>query len=95
MATLADQARKLAGGDLEQRVTTGRRVVEMENLAQAFNRLASDLQARMRELSGERDEIQAIIDSLDEGVLALDVFPEEMTAPLVNRYLEIKARHLL
>jgi uncharacterized protein (DUF58 family) len=30
-----------------------------------------------------------------QGVLALDVFPEQMTAPLVNRYLEIKARHLL
>jgi len=29
------------------------------------------------------------------GVMALDVFPEELTAPLVNRYLEIKARHLL
>jgi uncharacterized protein (DUF58 family) len=29
------------------------------------------------------------------GVLALDVFPEQMTAPLVNNYLEIKARHLL
>ncbi len=30
-----------------------------------------------------------------KGVLALDVFPEQMTAPLVNRYLDIKARHLL
>jgi hypothetical protein len=30
-----------------------------------------------------------------KGVLALDVFPEHMTAPLVNRYLEVKARHLL
>ena len=30
-----------------------------------------------------------------QGVLTLDVFPEDMTAPLVNRYLEIKARHLL
>lgn len=29
------------------------------------------------------------------GVLALDVFPEEMTAPLVNQYLTVKARHLL
>jgi uncharacterized protein (DUF58 family) len=29
------------------------------------------------------------------GVLTLDVFPEEMTAVLVNRYLDIKARHLL
>ena len=25
-----------------------------------------------------------------KGVLSLDVFPEQMTAPLVNRYLEIK-----
>jgi uncharacterized protein (DUF58 family) len=30
-----------------------------------------------------------------QGVLSLDVFPEQMTASLVNRYLEIKARHLL
>ncbi len=29
------------------------------------------------------------------GVLTLDVFPEELTGRLVNRYLEIKARHLL
>lgn len=29
------------------------------------------------------------------GGLALDVFPEDMTSPLVNQYLEVKARHLL
>lgn len=29
------------------------------------------------------------------GVLTLDVFPDELTAPLVNQYLDIKARHLL
>jgi uncharacterized protein (DUF58 family) len=29
------------------------------------------------------------------GVLTLDVFPDELTAPLVNEYLQIKARHLL
>lgn len=38
---------------------------------------------------------QVIRDLLHRGVLALDVFPEDMTAPLVNSYLEIKARHLL
>ncbi len=31
----------------------------------------------------------------DSGVLTLDAFPDELTAPLVNRYLEIKAKHLL
>lgn len=31
----------------------------------------------------------------DSGCLTIDVFPEQLTAPLVNRYLEIKAKHLL
>ena len=30
-----------------------------------------------------------------KGVLALDVFPEDATAPLINKYLEIKARRML
>jgi len=38
---------------------------------------------------------QVLSDLSSKGALTLDVFPEEMTAPLVNRYLEIKARHLL
>lgn len=38
---------------------------------------------------------QVLTDLQSKGVLSLDVFPEQMTAPLVNRYLEIKARHLL
>ncbi|MBN2476855.1 MAG: DUF58 domain-containing protein [Pirellulales bacterium] len=38
---------------------------------------------------------QVLTDLQSKGVLSLDVFPEDMTAPLVNRYLEVKARHLL
>jgi uncharacterized protein (DUF58 family) len=38
---------------------------------------------------------QVLRDLMHRGVLALDVFPENMTAPLVNSYLDIKARHLL
>jgi uncharacterized protein (DUF58 family) len=38
---------------------------------------------------------QVLTDLAHQGVLVLDVFPEQMTAPLINRYLEIKARHLL
>ncbi len=29
------------------------------------------------------------------GTLTLDLFPENITAPLINKYLEVKARHLL
>ncbi len=38
---------------------------------------------------------QVLTDLEHNGVLTIDTFPEHMTAPLVNRYLEIKARHLL
>ncbi len=38
---------------------------------------------------------QVLRDLEHQGVMALDVFPEQMTAPLVNKYLEVKARHLL
>ena len=38
---------------------------------------------------------QVLRDLENLGVLSVDTFPENMTAPLVNRYLDIKARHLL
>lgn len=38
---------------------------------------------------------QVLDDLRRQGVLSLDTFPENMTAPLVNQYLEVKARHLL
>ena len=38
---------------------------------------------------------QVLTDLTHQGVLVLDQFPERMTAPLINQYLEIKARHLL
>ena len=38
---------------------------------------------------------QVLADLESRGVLSLDVFPENMTAPLVNQYLNVKARHLL
>lgn len=38
---------------------------------------------------------EVIKDLQHQGVMSLDVFPEDMTAPLINQYLEVKARHLL
>lgn len=38
---------------------------------------------------------QAITDLQHQGVLVLDTFPEDATAPLINEYLEAKARHRL
>ncbi len=38
---------------------------------------------------------QVLADLQASGVLTVDVFPDQLTAELVNRYLHIKARHLL
>ena len=38
---------------------------------------------------------QVLQDLSHRGVLVVDAFPDELTAPLVNQYLEIKAKHLL
>ncbi|TWU47187.1 hypothetical protein Poly51_49850 [Rubripirellula tenax] len=38
---------------------------------------------------------QVVKDLEHRGVLIVDAFPDELTAPLVNQYLEVKAKHLL
>ena len=38
---------------------------------------------------------QVLKDLEHRGVLVVDAFPEDLTAPLVNQYLEVKAKHLL
>ena len=38
---------------------------------------------------------QVLRDLEHRGSIVLDVFPEDMTAPLINKYLDVKARHLL
>ena len=72
LVVLAERARLLAAGNLSIRVPRERRVRELDNLALAFNRLGEELQERIWELAGERDEMQLLIDSLDQGVLGLD-----------------------
>ena len=38
---------------------------------------------------------QVLRDLTHRGVLVVDAFPDELSAPLVNKYLEVKAKHLL
>lgn len=71
LVTLADRAALLAQGDFSRRVPRDTRVQELDELALAFNRLTDELQARLQELGRERDEMQALIDCMAEGVVAL------------------------
>jgi uncharacterized protein (DUF58 family) len=38
---------------------------------------------------------QVLVDLEHQGAMMLDLYPEDLTAGLVNKYLEVKARHLL
>jgi len=72
LVVLADRARQLTAGDFSTRVPRGAAVAELSELSTAFNRLADELQARLSELRRDRDEMGALIDTMAEGVIALD-----------------------
>jgi signal transduction histidine kinase len=70
LVVLADRARRLREGDFTVTVPRAR-VTELQDLSVAFNRLTEELKARLSELGRERDEMQALIDCMAEGVVAL------------------------
>ncbi|HEX2080395.1 MAG TPA: ATP-binding protein [Longimicrobium sp.] len=68
---LVDVARAMAAGDLGRRARTRERD-EVGELADALDTLAGELQRRLGQLEGERAEMQALIDTMDEAVIAVD-----------------------
>jgi two-component system, OmpR family, phosphate regulon sensor histidine kinase PhoR len=68
---IAATARAMAGGDLTRRART-RQGDEVGELADALDTLAAELQRRLGQLEGERAEMQALIDGMAEGVIAVD-----------------------
>jgi two-component system phosphate regulon sensor histidine kinase PhoR len=68
---LRDVARAIADGDMERRpalVAPG----EVGDLATALHRLSEQLSARLNSLQSEQALLSAIIESLEEGVIAVD-----------------------
>lgn len=61
----------IAGGDLDARVRTSRSD-ELGDLGRALDTLAAELQRRLGQLEAEREEMTALIDSMAEGVLAVE-----------------------
>lgn len=66
----AEVARALGQGDLSRRVP-GVRDNDVGELGSALNALAAELQRRLAQLEGERAEMQTLIDSMSEGVIAV------------------------
>ncbi len=70
---LRDIARGLAAGDLTQRPSRAIAGGEVGDLAEALRRLAEQLEARLQALNGEEALLVALTESLNEGVIAVDV----------------------
>jgi two-component system phosphate regulon sensor histidine kinase PhoR len=88
---LAGTARSMAAGDLAQRARTRGRD-ELAEMADALNMLAGELQRRLGQLEGERAEMQALIDSMSEGVIAVDAQGKVRRAnPAARRMFSLSA----
>ncbi len=68
---LRDDARAIAGGDLQRRPSLAA-PGEVGELASAFHRLAEQLTARVQALEAEDALLRAVSDALNEGVVAFD-----------------------
>jgi two-component system, OmpR family, phosphate regulon sensor histidine kinase PhoR len=71
LSTLREDARALAEGDLTRRPTL-RDGTEAGELADAFRKLADQLDSRRRALAAEEELLVALTESLNEGVVAVD-----------------------
>jgi len=68
--SVTQAAHRLAGGTLEQRVEA-LSSDETQELAEAFNSMASALRNMIQELSGERDKLSAVLDTMADGVVVI------------------------
>jgi len=68
---MTEVARLFAAGKLDLRLSTPK-VAELADLAKALNEMARQLNQRIETMAEERSQIEAILSSMIEGVLAVD-----------------------
>jgi two-component system, OmpR family, phosphate regulon sensor histidine kinase PhoR len=68
---IMDAARQLAAGDLDARIRV-RREDELGELARILNYSADQLQGRLSEIARDRARMEAILSSMEDGMLAVD-----------------------
>lgn len=90
---VAEGANRLAQGDLEHRVRSVSSDETVE-LAEAFNDMASTIRGMVSDLSGERNKLTAILDTMADGVVVIEA---DGQVALMNRtaewLLDISIRH--
>jgi len=64
-------AASIAGGDLDQRLAL-RPVDEIGGISNAINAMADQIRQRLDEIGQEKEQLQAVLDGMVEGVLVID-----------------------
>ena len=82
--SLADGVSRLAEGNLEHRVQ-GLESLEARKLAEAFNQMASRFKGMFQDLTGERNKLSAVLDTMADGVI---VIGPDGVIQLINRTAE-------
>jgi two-component system phosphate regulon sensor histidine kinase PhoR len=68
---LQEAAARLAEGDLSQRLPAPDSE-ELAGLAESFNRMAAQIENRMQEVVRQRNQLEVVLSSMQEGVIAVD-----------------------
>jgi len=71
IGVLTSGVKRIEEGDLDHRVSSLARD-ETADLAAAFNRMAQTVSTTVENLSGERDTLSAVLDTMGDGVITLD-----------------------
>jgi two-component system phosphate regulon sensor histidine kinase PhoR len=81
LETVTETAEKISEGDLSQRIPVRKYNSEIEKLARMFNFMAGELEDKITEISQEKNRIEAILESMVDGVIAVD---KERKVSLIN-----------
>ncbi|MDA3962551.1 MAG: ATP-binding protein [Planctomycetota bacterium] len=71
LVRMTEVATAMADGDLTQRVTPNRHD-EIGQLAEALNTMAAQLAERVTTIESERNQLQAVLTGMEEGLIAID-----------------------
>lgn len=79
---LEETTAKILNGDLNKRAKVYNND-EIGSLARSFNRMAEELQIKINDSYDKQNELEAILESMDSGVIAIDNYGKIM---LINNY---------
>jgi len=95
LETVTETAEKISEGDLTQRIPVRRYNSEIEKLARMFNFMADELEDKIVEISQEKNRIEAILESMVDGVIAVDKDSEiSLINPAAKRIFNIEAEEI-